>query len=140
MPIDVSPGSFAAVAISTLFWWTVLSPAAVLTVAALCGRRPRLRGALTIVVLVPPIVTLLPVAVMHGGLEAAAAAVAALVLAAAVVLAVLALVRARRGAGGATAANGAEFTGERYATAAFLTGVAGGMVGALALVGALLFS
>ena len=54
MPIDVSPGSFAAVAISTLFWWTVLSPAALLAVAVLCGRRPRLRGALTLVVLVPP--------------------------------------------------------------------------------------
>ena len=54
MPIDVSPGSFAAVAISTLFWWTVLSPAALLVVAVLCGRRPRLRGALTLVVLVPP--------------------------------------------------------------------------------------
>jgi hypothetical protein len=119
MPIDVSPGSFAAVVISTLFWWTVLSPAALLVVAALCGRRPRLRGALTVVVLVPPIVTLLPVAVRHSGLEAVAAAAAALALAAAVALAVL---------------------GERYATAAFLTGVAGGMVGSVALIGALLFS
>ncbi len=119
MPIDVSPGSFAAVVISALFWWTVLSPAALLLVAAFSGRRPRLRGALTVAVLAPPIVTLLPVAVMHGGLEAAAAAAAALALAAAVALTLL---------------------GERYATAALLTGVAGGMVGSLALVGALLFS
>jgi hypothetical protein len=119
MPIDVSPGSFAAVVISTLFWWTVLSPAALLAVAALCGRRPRLRKTLTVVVLVPPIVTLLPVAVMHGGVEAVAAGAGAGALGAGVVLALL---------------------GERYATAAFLTGVAGGMVGSFALVGALLFS
>ena len=130
MPIDVSPGSFAAVAISTLFWWTVLSPAAVLAVAALCGRRPRLRGALTLVVLVPPAVTLLPVAVMHGGAEAAAAGVAVAVLLAAVVLAILALTRLRKNAERA----------DRDATAALLTGVAGGMVGSFALVGALLFS
>jgi hypothetical protein len=130
MPIDVSPGSFAAVAISTLFWWTVLSPAALLMVAALCGRRPRLRGALTLVVLVPPVVTLLPVAVMHGGAEAVAAGAAVAVLLTAVALAVLGLVRLRRDAGRA----------DRDATGAFLVGVAGGMVGSLALVGALLFS
>ncbi len=87
MPIDVSPGSLAAVAITTLFWWTVLSPAALLAVAALCGRRPRLRAALTIAVLVPPVVTLLPVAVMHGGPGAAAAAAAILVAGGAIALA-----------------------------------------------------
>ena len=74
-------------------------------------------------------VTLLPVAVMHGGVEAAAAAAAVLALAAAMVLAVASLVRRRSAPGRA----------ERYATAAFLTGVAGGMVGSAALVGALLF-
>lgn len=119
MPIDVSPGSFAAIVIRALFWWTVLSPAGLLAVAALCGRRPRLRTVLSLVVLVPPIVTLLPVAVMHGGTGAVAAAAGALVLAAAVALALL---------------------GERFATAAFVTGVVGGMVGSVALVGALVFS
>ena len=129
MPIDVSPGSFAAVTITALFWWTVLSPAGLLVVTALCGRRPRLRAALTIAVLVPPVVTLLPVAVMHGGREAVAAAAAAAVLVAAIALAVASLVRLR----------GAPERAERSATAAFLTGVAGGMVGSAALVGALLF-
>ncbi len=130
MPIDVSPGSFAAVAISTLFWWTVLSPAAVLAVTALCGRRARLRGALTLVVLVPPVVTLLPVAVLHGGVGAVAAGVGVAVLLAAVALEVLGLARLRTDEGRA----------DRAATAALLTGVAGGMVGSFALVGALIFS
>jgi len=130
MPIDVSPGSFAAVAISTLFWWTVLSPAAVLAVGVICARRPRLRGALTLVVLVPPAVTLLPVAVLHGGAQAVAAGVAVAVLLAGVALAVLSLVRLRTDEGRA----------DRAATAALFTGVAGGMVGSFALVGALLFS
>jgi hypothetical protein len=129
MPIDVTPGSLAAIVISTLFWWTVLSPAALLAVEALCGRRPRLRGALTVVVLAPPIVTLLPVAAMHGGAAAVAAAAAALALTAAVVLAVLGLRRAGRD----------PELAQRRATAAFLSGVAGGMVGSFALVGALLF-
>ena len=129
MPIDVSPGSVAAVTITALFWWTVLSPAGLLALAALCGRRPRLRAALTIAVLVPPVVTLLPVAVIHGGLEAVAAAAAVVVLAAAIVLAVASLVRRRD----------APERAEQYATAAFLAGVAGGMVGSAALVGALLF-
>jgi hypothetical protein len=129
MPIDVSPGSFAAVTITALFWWTVLSPAALLAVAALCGRRPRLRAALMLAVLVPPVVTLLPVAVMHGGPGAVAAAAAVLVLAAAIALAVASLARWRS----------APQRAERYATAAFLAGVAGGMVGSAALVGALLF-
>jgi hypothetical protein len=129
MPIDVSPGSFAAFTITALFWWTVLSPAGLLAVAALCGRRPRLRAALTVAVLVPPVVTLLPVAVMHGGLEAVAAAAAAAALVVAIALSLASLVcRA-----------GAPERAERYATAAFLTGVAGGMVGSAALVGALLF-
>jgi hypothetical protein len=130
MPIDVSPGSLAAVAISTLFWWTVLSPAAVLVVAVLCGRRPRLRGALTLAVLVPPVLTLFPVAVMHGGLEAVAAGVAAAVLLAAAGLAGLSLARVRADRERA----------DRAATAALLAAVAGGMVGSFALVGALLFS
>jgi hypothetical protein len=129
MPIDVSPGSFAAVTITALFWWTVLSPAGLLAVAALCGRRPRLRAALTIAVLAPPVVTLLPVAVMHGGLGAVAASAAVVVLAGAIALAVASLVRRRS----------APERAERYATASLLAGVAGGMIGSAALVGALLF-
>jgi hypothetical protein len=128
MPIDISPGSFAAVTIAVLFWWTVLVPAALLAVDALCGHSPRLRGALTLVVLVPPVVTLLPVAIMHGGLAAVAAAASSLVLGAAIVLTVVGLTRRSDPA-----------RAERYATAALLAGVAGGMIGAGALLGARLF-
>ena len=129
MPLDVSPGSFAAVVITALFWWTVLSPVALLAVAALCGRRPRLRAVLTIAVLVPPVVTLLPVAAMHGGMEAVAAAGAVAIAVAAVILALASLTRANSGPERA----------ERRATAAFVAGVASGMIGSFALVGALLF-
>ncbi len=104
MPIDVSPGSFAAVVITALFWWTVLSPVALLAVAALCGRRPRLRAVLTIAVLVPPVVTLLPVAAMHGGLEAVAAAGAVAIDVAAVILALASLARANSDPGASGAA------------------------------------
>jgi hypothetical protein len=128
MPIDFSPGSFAAVAIAALFWWTVLSPVALLAIAALCPHDPRLRGALTLVVLVPPVVTLLPVAVMRGGLEAAAAGAGAAVLGVAVALTILGLVGREDPA-----------RVERYATAALLVGVAGGMIGSGALVAARLF-
>ena len=128
MPIDISPGSFAALTIAVLFWWTVLSPAALLAIAALCGRSPRLRGVLTLVVLVPPVVTLLPVAVMHGGLAAVVAAAGSLVLGAAIVLTAVGLSRRSDPA-----------RAERSATAALLTGVAGGMIGAGALLGARLF-
>ena len=79
-------------------------------------------------VLVPPVVTLLPVAVMHGGPAAAAAAAGSLVLGAAIVLTVAGLVRRSDAA-----------RAERYATAALLVGVAGGMIGAGALLGARLF-
>jgi len=130
MPIDLAPGSLAAVIIRALFWWTVLSPAALLAVAVLCGRRPRLGGALTIVVLAPPLVTLLPVAVMGAGIARVAAAVGAVALTAAVTLTVLGRADARR-------------DGVRsgwYATAGSLTGIAGGMVGSFALVGTLIFS
>jgi hypothetical protein len=131
MPIDFTPGSLAAVVIRVLFWWTVLSPAALLAVAALCGGRPRLGSALTIVVIAPSLVTLLPVAVMSGGPAAVAAAAGATALAAAIMLSVLDLANARRGAGRSSG---------RYATAALLTGVGGGIVGSFALVGTLVFS
>lgn len=129
MPIDASPSSFAAVTIAVLFWWTVCSPAALLAVAVLCGRRPRLRGVLTLVALVPPLLTLLPVAVMRGGLTAAAAAAGALVLGTALVLDVVSLLQVRPDPACA----------ERYATAALLAGVAGGLMGSIALVLARLF-
>jgi hypothetical protein len=130
MPIDITPGSFAAVTITTMFWWTVLSPVGLLAVAALCARRPRLRGALTLVVLAPPVLTLLPVAVMSDGVTRFAAAGAVVLLGAAIALAVSSLVRTQSRPERA----------ERRATAAFLFGVAGGMLGSGALVGALLFS
>ena len=75
-------------AITTLFWWTVLSPLGLLAVAVLCARRPRLRRWLTLVVLVPPMLALLPVAVMQRGLTRFAAAGAVVLLGAAIALAV----------------------------------------------------
>jgi hypothetical protein len=130
MPIDIPPGSLAAVTITALFWWTVLSPVGLLVVAALCSRHPRLRGALTLVILTPPLVTVLPVAVMSDGPARLAAAGAAVLLGAAVALEVLSLARGRRGPERA----------DRQATSAFLLGVAGGMLGSGALVGTLLFA
>jgi hypothetical protein len=130
MPIDVTPGSIAALTIATLFWWTVLSPVGLLVVAVLCGRRERLRAVLTLVVLVPPLVTLLPVAVMGVGLARIAAAGAALLLCTAAGLALSSLAVARR----------ASEPAERRATAAFVCGVAGCMLGSGALAGALLFT
>ena len=130
MPFDVSPGSFAATAIASLFWWTVLSPLALLAVAVLCARKLRLRLWLTLVVLVPPPLVLLPVAVMHGGLAGVAAAGAALVEAAAVALVVAALLRRGR----------APEAAAKYAAASLVLGVIGGMLGSGALVGALIFA
>jgi hypothetical protein len=101
MPIDMSPGSFAAITIAVLFWWTVL---------------------------VPPVLTLLPVAVMHGGLTAPAAATGSLVLGAAIVLTVVSL-----------SLRSDPARAERYATAALLAGVIGGMIGAGALLATRLF-
>jgi hypothetical protein len=124
MPIDISPGSFAAVTIAVLFWWTLSAPAALLAIAVLCGRRPRLGDALTFVVLVPPLLTLLPVAVMRGGLAAAAAAAAALLMGGALVLTGASLLRLQSDPARAT----------RYATAALPTGVAGGVIGSIALI------
>jgi hypothetical protein len=129
MPIDITPGTFAAVTISTLFWWTVLSPVGLLAVAVLCARRPRLRGALTMVVLIPPLITLLPVAVMSDGLPRIAAAGAVVLLGAAIALGVSSLLRSRSQPERA----------ERHVTAALLFGVAGAMLGSGALVGSLLF-
>jgi hypothetical protein len=130
MPIDISPGSFAAVAIAVLFWWTLCAPAALLAIAVLCGRRPRLGGALTFVALVPPLLTLLPVAVMRGGLAASAAVAAVLLMAGALVLTGTSLLRL----GGDPARAGT------YATAALPAGVTGGVIGSVALVLARLFA
>ena len=93
MPFDVSAGSFAATAINVLFWWTVLSPLGLLAIAVLCTRRLRLRLWLTVSILVPPILVLLPVTVMHAGPWRFGTAGAALLDGAGVVLAVAALVR-----------------------------------------------
>ena len=70
MPFDVSAGSFAAAAITAIFWWTVLSPLGLLAAAVLCARRLRLRLWLTLAILVPPILVFLPVTVMHAGRHA----------------------------------------------------------------------
>jgi hypothetical protein len=130
MPIDIPPDSLAATTIVVLFWWTVASPPALLAIAVLCGRRPRLRAALTLVALGPPLLTLLPVAVMRGGLPAAAAAAAALLIGGALVLSGAGLLRAKRDPART----------ERYATAALLAGVAGGITGSVALALARLFA
>ena len=130
MPLDASPHSLAAAAIRILFWWTVLSPLGLLAVAVLCASRPRLRAALTLVVLVPPFLVLLPVAVMHGGFAGAVAAGAALLVAAGVVLCAAALVHARR----------RPELAARNAAAALVFGVVGGMLGSGALVAALIFA
>ena len=129
MPLDVSAGSFAAVAIRGLFWWTVLSPLALLAVAVLCSRRPRLRAALVATVLAPPVVTLLPVAAMHTGTERLLAAAGAALIVMGIVLAAVSPARSRTSPEAV----------ERTATAALLCGVAGGMTGSVALVLALIF-
>jgi hypothetical protein len=130
MPFDVSAGSFAAAAITVLFWWTVLSPLALLAVAVLCVRRLRLRLWLTLPVLVPPILVLLPVTAMHSGSARVGTAAAALLDGAGVVLAVAALARlARR-----------PELAARYGAAALALGIVGGMLGSGALVGALIFA
>ncbi|MCX6372084.1 MAG: hypothetical protein NTX16_03205 [Actinobacteria bacterium] len=130
MPFDVSAGSFAAAAISALFWWTVLSPLGLLATAVLCARRPRLRLWLTLVILVPPILIFLPVTVMHAGPARAGTAGAAILDLAGVVLAAAALSgrasRPRRAA--------------RHASAALVLGIGGGMLGSAALVGALVLA
>ena len=130
MPFDVSAGSFAAAAITVLFWWTVLSPLALLAVAVLCARRLRLRLRLTLLVLVPPILVLLPVTAMHSGPARVGTAAAALLDGAGVVLAAAALARL---------APRPELAA-RYAAVALALGIGGGMLGSGALVGALIFA
>lgn len=78
MIFDASPRSFAAIAIQVLFWWTVLSPLGLLAVAVLCASRLRLRAALTLIVLAPPVLVFLPVVVTHGRFAGPAAGAALL--------------------------------------------------------------
>lgn len=129
MIFDASPRSFAAIAIQVLFWWTVLSPLGLLAVAVLCASRLRLRAALTLIVLAPPVLVFLPVVVTHGRFAGPAAG-AALLDGAGIVLAVAALVRSRRSSAPAA----------RYAATAVVFGVVGGMLGSAALVGALILA
>lgn len=129
MIFDASPRSFAAIAIQVLFWWTVLSPLGLLAVAVLCASRLRLRAALTLIVLAPPVLVFLPVVVTHGRFAGPAAG-AALLDGAGIVLAVAALVRSRRSSAPAA----------RYAATAVVFGVGGGMLGSAALVGALILA
>jgi hypothetical protein len=130
MPFDVSAGSFAATAINALFWWTVLSPLGLLVVAVLCARRLRLRLWLTVMILVPPILVLLPVTAMHAGPWRFGTAGAALLDGAGVVLAAAALVRLTT----------RPQLAARYAAAALVLGVVGGMLGSASLVGALILA
>ena len=130
MPFDVSAGSFAAATITALFWWTVLSPLALLAVAVLCAGRLRLRLWLTLAILVPPILVFLPVTAMHSGPARVGTAAAALLDGAGVVLAATAL--ARLPARPERAA--------QYAAAALGLGIFAGMLGSGALVVALIFA
>lgn len=130
MPFDVSAGSFAAAAITTLFWWTVLSPLGLLAVSVLCARRLRLRLWLTLAILVPPLLVCLPVTMMHAGPSRVGTAGAALLDGAGVVLAATALVRL---------ATRPELAA-RHAAAALVLGILGGMLGSGALVGALMLA
>ena len=130
MPFDVSAGSFAAAAITAIFWWTVLSPLGLLAAAVLCARRLRLRLWLTLAILVPPILVFLPVTVMHAGPSRVGTADAALLDGAGVVLAAAALVRLTT----------RPKLAARYAAAALALGIIGGMLGSGALVGALIFA
>jgi hypothetical protein len=130
MPFDVSAGSFAATAINVLFWWTVLSPLGLLVVAVLCAQRLRLRLWLTVSILVPPILVLLPVTVMHAGPWRFGTAGATLLDGAGVLLAAAALVRLTT----------RPQLAAQYAAAALVLGVVGGMLGSAALVGALILA
>lgn len=130
MPFDVSAGSFAAAAITAIFWWTVLSPLGLLAAAVLCARRLRLRLWLTLAILVPPILVFLPVTVMHAGPSRVGTAGTALLDGAGVVLAAAALDRLTT----------RPKLAARYAAAALALGIIGGMLGSGALVGALIFA
>jgi hypothetical protein len=130
MPFDVSAGSFAAATISALFWWTVLSPPGLLAATVLSTRRLRLRLWLVLVILVPPILVVLPVAVMHGGLAGLLGAAAASLDTAGVVLAAAALVRLAKRPDLAA----------RYTAASLAFGIIGGMLGSVALTSALVFA
>ena len=130
MPFDVSAGSFAATAITALFWWTVLSPLGLLAAAALCARRLWLRLWLTLAILVPPILVFLPVAMMNAGPSRVGTAGAALLDGAGVVLAAAALFRLTT----------RPELAARYAAAALALGIGGGILGSVALLGALIFA
>lgn len=127
MPLDTSADSLVAGAISVAFWWTVLSPLALLALLVLGASHPRLRATLTLVVLVPPLLVLLPVTVMGTGRPPLVSGAAAALEAAGVALAATALVRARNRRDG----------GARSTAAAIALGIVGGMVGSGALVWAL---
>lgn len=132
------PAWLAATSIAVLMWWTIASPIAVLGVAVLTARRPRTGYALLVAVSAPPLLVLLPLAVMRGGAGAVAAAGAAGLEVAAIGLTLAALVTYRRPAatGGGEAEEGDDGTpSPRHAKlgwAAAFCAVAGGMVGSLA--------
>ena len=128
MPTDVTSGSFAATAIMALFWWTALSPLALLAIAVICASRLRLRATLLLFAVAPPILALLPIVAMQNGLPRGGAVAAVLLEATATGLAVAALALARRHPEGAA-------TG---AAAALALGIVGGLAGSAVLVAALI--
>ena len=136
MAAAVTAEWFAVTSVAVLFWWTVISPLLALAVAVLAGRRPRVRYALTLAIVIGPLLELLPLAVMHGGGGAVLAAAAAAVEGAAAVLAVLALAALRSAAPGAAPGRRAASLGG----AATVAAVAGGMVGSVALLTSFIFS
>lgn len=135
MPLADTARSFAAGAVSVLFWWTVVSPLLAVAVALFAGRHPRLRYALTLAVVVPPMLELLPLAAMRGGGGALLAAAAAAADAAAAVLAVLALTGKAPPAG-----DGWRSRPAGLGAAATAAAVVGGMLGSLALLTAVAVS
>lgn len=144
------PHWLAATAITVLLWWTIASPLLVLGAAVLAVRRPRLRALLVIAVCAPPLLVLLPLTVMRGGLGAVVAGAAAALELTAVALELVALVTHRApaavaagaphdSAGWEAAAGGGEPSDEPPLTrsaklgwAGAFSAVAGGMVGSLA--------
>jgi hypothetical protein len=115
--------SLAATSISVLFWWTVLSPLVLLAIAVLVTRRTRLRAFLTLVTVLPPLLLLLPLAVMSGSGARLAAAGAG---------AALEAVAAGLAAAGLGVA--AEHETHPWGGWALAAGNGGGMVGSAALV------
>ena len=132
------PHWLAATSITFLLWWTIASPLLLLGAAVLAARRPRLRSLLTIAICAPPLLVLLPLTAMGGGVGAVAAGAAAALEAAAVALAVVAMVAPQPRPASPPAEEAAPVAeppltwSVKLGWAAVFCAVAGGMVGSLA--------